>query len=109
MTAVVRQLRRTTPHPAPQPHNLVTEEPSPTIGELGGECHCGRGETIGTCVLTATRLWFRAFHESPAVYHFERVTDWVCVDCLADAALDVANGVIRERMRRTAAAREAQR
>ena len=50
-------------------------------------------------MVTGTRLLFRAFHELPAVYHLHRVTDWACVDCVADVALDVANGVIKERMR----------
>lgn len=98
MTAVVRHLRRTTTVAA-QPGNLVTDNPTVTDGELGGDCLCGRGPTIGTCHMTDTRLWFRAFHEEPAVYHFQNVTDWACVDCVADAALDVANGVIKERMR----------
>ncbi|MFF9003627.1 hypothetical protein ACF1GW_38680 [Streptomyces achromogenes] len=45
-------------------------------------------------------MWFRAFHEPPAAYHLERVTDWVCIDCLAEAAVEVANGTIREQMQR---------
>lgn len=98
MSTVVRQLRRPPAVTAP-PGNLVTEAPPQTDGELGGDCLCGRGQAIGTCVTTATRLWFRAFHEQPAAYHLERVLDWVCVDCLADAALDVADGSVRNRMR----------
>lgn len=98
MTAIVRQLRRT-PTVAAQPSNLVTDNPPQTEGELGGDCLCGRGQVIGTCIVTANRLWFRAFDESPAAYHLARVTDWACVDCVADAALDVADGVVRERMR----------
>lgn len=98
MTAVVRDLFRT-PTVDAQPGNLVTDNPKQTDGELGGDCLCGRGQTIGTCRVTDTRLWFRAFHEAPAVYHLQNVTDWACVDCVADAALDVANGVVRERMR----------
>lgn len=27
--------------------DLAIENP-PTLGELGGDCHCGRGPTIGT-------------------------------------------------------------
>ena len=106
MTAVVRQLRWTTTV-AVQPGNLVTDNP-PTLGELGGDCLCGRGQAIGTCIVTASRLWFRSFHESPAAYHLERVTDWACVDCVADAALDVANGVVRERMRQISQERAAE-
>lgn len=98
MTAVVRNLFRTATVHA-QPGNLVTDNPTVTDGELGGDCLCGRGQTIGTCSVTDTRLSFRAFHEKPAVYHFQNVTAWACVDCVADAALDVANGVIKERMR----------
>jgi hypothetical protein len=77
--------------------NPPTEESSAPDG-LGGDCLCGRGLTIGTCIVSANRLMFRAFHEPPAVYHWSRVTDWACVDCVADAALDIANGVIREQM-----------
>ena len=98
MTAVIRQLRQA-PAVAAQPDNLITDNPPQTEGELGGDCLCGRGEAIGTCIATANRLWFRAFADSPAAYHLSRVTDWACVDCVADAALDVANGVVRERMR----------
>lgn len=101
MTAVIRQLRRT-PTVAAQLGNLVTDSSPQTEGELGGDCLCGRGQAIGTCIVTASRLWFRAFRESPAAYHLERVTDWACVDCVADAALDVASGVIRDRMRKVA-------
>jgi hypothetical protein len=72
---------------------------APTRDVLGGDCRCGRGPTIGTCEATATRLWFRAFHQQPAAYHLQHATDWACVDCVADITLDVANGVIQERMR----------
>jgi len=78
----------------------VSLEASPALGVLGGGCLCGRGTAIGTCVITATRLWFRAFHEPPVAYHLERATDWACVDCVADAALAVASGEVREAMRR---------
>jgi hypothetical protein len=107
VNAVVRQLRRTTTV-ASQPGNLVTDNPTVTDGKLGGDCLCGRGQTIGTCHVTDTRMWFRAFHEEPAVYHLQNVTDWACVDCVADAALDVANGAIRDRMRKAARERAAE-
>lgn len=97
MTAVVRSLFRTTVA-EPQPIPTVSAKPQ-TTDELGGDCLCGRGRVIGTCIVTANRLWFRSFHESPAAYHLGRVLDWACVDCVADAALDVANGVVRQRMR----------
>ena len=77
------------------------------LDELGGDCLCGRGPAIGTCVFTASRLWFRAFHEPPAAYHLERCTDWVCVDCIADTAIAIASGEVRAAMRRTAADRRA--
>ena len=81
--------------------SLATENP-PTLGVLGGDCLCGRGAAIGTCIVTASRLWFRAFHEPPAAYHLERCTDWACVDCVADAAVAVASGEVREAIRRIA-------
>lgn len=77
--------------------DLAIENP-PVLGELGGDCLCGRGATIGTCVQTASRLWFRAFHEPPAAYHLERVLDWACIDCIADAALAVATGEVLHRI-----------
>lgn len=107
MTAVVRSLFRTTAVVA-HPGSLVIDNPTVTDGELGGDCLCGRGQTIGTCHVTDTRMWFRAFHEKPAVYHLQNVTDWACVDCVADAALDVAKGVVREQMREKARERAAQ-
>lgn len=66
---------------------------------LGGECLCGRGQTIGTCKWTMGRMSFRAFHDGPPNYHLWNVTDWKCVDCIADAALAVATGEVREQMR----------
>lgn len=106
MTAVVRNLFRTTTAPAQPARPTYDGQPEP--GALEGDCLCGRGSAIGTCIVTANRLAFRAFHESPAAYHLERVTNWVCVDCLADAALDVANGVVRERMQEQARKRAEQ-
>lgn len=98
MTAVVRNLFRTEPSDVPTATSVPAAKPS-TDDLIGGDCQCGRGPAIGTCVVTDTRLRFRAFHELPAVYHLHHVTDWACVDCVADAALDVANGVIKEKMR----------
>lgn len=105
MTAVVRSLFRTTTveNAAPSlPIEKTSTEESSAPDGLGGDCLCGRGLTIGTCIVSASRLMFRSFHEPPAVYHWSRVTDWACVDCVADSALDVANGVIRDRMREQA-------
>jgi hypothetical protein len=89
-------------------HDLTIENP-PTLGVLGGDCLCGRGQTIGTCITTATRLWFRAFHEPPAAYHLERCTDGACIDCVADAAQAVATGKVREAMRQIAEQRRTAR
>lgn len=83
--------------------NLIpADEQPPILGELGGDCLCGRGAAIGTCVWSSGRIWFRAFHDDPASYHLARVLEWACVDCVADAALAVASGEIREAMRRIA-------
>lgn len=103
MTAVVRQLRRTMPPKAQSTSeapsaNLTVESPSLPNG-LGGDCLCGRGSTIGTCIVSSTpRLLFRAFYDGPAAFHLSRVTNWACVDCVADAAMDVASGVVRKHM-----------
>lgn len=92
-------------------HSLLSgyEEfvPPPVLGELGGDCLCGRGPAIGTCHWTAGRLNFRAFHDGPASYHLENTADWACVDCVADVALDVASGKVREHMRRSVEKRRA--
>ncbi|MGW0579433.1 hypothetical protein ACWD25_26500 [Streptomyces sp. NPDC002920] len=86
----------------------VTEADEPAVRAfLGGDCQCGRGQTIGTCIVTASRLWFRAFHDGPAAYHLARCTDWACVDCIADNALAVATGEVRATLRRIAAERRA--
>lgn len=79
----------------------------PTVGELGGDCQCGRGPTIGTCHWTSGRLMFRAFHDGPAAYHLVNAADWACVDCVADAALAVASGQVRKAMQRIAQERRA--
>jgi hypothetical protein len=81
--------------------DLAIENP-PTLGELGGDCHCGRGPTIGICTFTGSRMWFRAFHDGPASFHLERAADWVCVDCIADTAIAVATGEVRAAIRRVA-------
>lgn len=74
--------------------------PPPVLGELGGDCQCGRGPALGTCHWTAGRMSFRAFHNGPAVFHLANVVDWACADCIADAAVAVASGKVREEMRR---------
>lgn len=82
--------------------------PPPAMGELGGDCLCGRGRAIGTCHWTSGRLTFRAFHDGPAVYHLVNAADWACADCIADAALAVASGKVREEMQRIARERRAE-
>jgi hypothetical protein len=106
MTAVVRNLFRTMTV-APQPARPAADEQQ-DADVLAADCLCGRGQAIGTCIVTASRLLFRSFSESPAAYHLARCTHWACVDCVADAALDVANGVVRERMRQEARERAEQ-
>lgn len=113
-TARIIQFRQAVSEPdqpsaaAPSAAVNLAPDSMPRLGVLGGDCLCGRGETIGTCLVTAGRLWFRAFHDGVAAYHLARVTDWACIDCLADTALDVANGVIREQMRETGRKRAAE-
>lgn len=84
-------------------------ESPPTLGELGGDCTCGRGPTIGTLTFTASRMWLRVFHDGPAAFHLERADDWVCVDCIADTAIAVATGEVRAAIRRVARERDTRR
>lgn len=87
MTAVVRNLFRTT-----------TVDAQPTNTEPVDYCQCGRGPVIGFVTHTDTQLWFSSLESYQARTHHD-AADLRCVDCLADAAMDVANGVVRERMR----------
>lgn len=80
----------------------LNPEPPPLLGELGGDCTCGRGPTIGTLTFTADRMWFRVFHNGPAAFHLENAADWACVDCIADTAIAVATGEVRAAIRRVA-------
>lgn len=86
--------------------NLATDNP-PTLGELGSDCECGRGPTIGTCTFTSSRMWFRVFHDGPAAFHLDHADEWVCVDCIADTAIAVATGEVRAAIRRIATERHA--
>jgi hypothetical protein len=86
--------------------DLVIHNP-PTLGELGGDCLCGRGQTIGTLSFTSDRMWFRVFHNGPAAFHLENAADWACVDCIADTAIAVATGEIRNTIRRIGQERRA--
>jgi hypothetical protein len=85
----------------------LTPEATPVIGELGGDCDCGRGQTIGTCSFTSSRMQFRVFHDGATAFHLENAADWVCVDCIADIAIAVATGEVRATLRRIAAERRA--
>lgn len=88
MTAVVRNLFRTT----------AAEWPS-SQAEPVDYCQCGRGPVIGVVSYTATRLLFHSLDDSYCRHLGEAAADLRCADCLTDAALDVANGVIRGQMR----------
>lgn len=97
MTAVVRSLFRTTTADAP----VSQAEPL-------DYCQCGRGVVIGVVSYNDTRLRFYSLEDWYCRHLGEAAADLRCVDCLADAALDVANGVVRERMREQSRERAAQ-
>lgn len=88
MTAVVRSLFRTT----------ANDTPSPKTEPLD-YCQCGRGVVIGVVSYTASRLTFYSLEDWYCRHLGEAAADLRCVDCLADAAVHVATGVVRERMR----------
>lgn len=73
----------------------LTPNTPPALGELGGPCVCGRGETLGTCHWTSGRIWLRAFHDGPAAFHLGNAADWACLECVADKALAVTSGKVR--------------
>jgi hypothetical protein len=95
MTAVVRNLFRTTTVDAP------TSNAEPV-----DYCQCGRGPVIGVVYAYDTRLKFMSLEDSHCTHH--EAAYLRCVDCVADAALNVANGVIRERMREIGRQRDEQ-
>lgn len=97
MTAVVRSLFRTT----------TTDVPASQAEPLD-YCQCGRGVVIGVVSYTDTRLRFYSLEDWYCRPLGEAAVDLRCVDCLADAALDVATGVIRERMQEQSRERAAQ-
>lgn len=89
---------------------LLSPGESPALlGELGGDCSCGRGPAVGTCHWTSGRLSFRAFHNGPAGWHLENAASWACLDCVADSVLAVATGEVREHMRSIGRERRAER
>jgi len=97
VTAVVRSFFRTT-----------TVDAQPTNAEPVDYCQCGRGPVIGVVSYNDTRLRFYSLEDWYCRHLGEAAADLRCVDCLADAALDVANGVVRERMRQRARDRAAE-
>lgn len=90
MTAVVRSLFRTT----------CEDWPSSQTEPLD-YCQCGRGPVIGAVIACTDRLLFFPLSNKKAEAP-ENVLYLRCVDCLADISMDVANGVIKERMRKMA-------
>lgn len=97
MTAVVRSLFRTT-----------TVDAHSTNAEPVDYCQCGRGPVIGVVTYTDTRMWFFSLEDYYCRHLGEAAADLRCVDCLADAALNVATGVVREQMREKARERAAE-
>lgn len=73
-------------------------EPSGPQAEPLDYCECNRGPVIGTVIAYADRLLFFPLSNKKAEYA-DNVAYLRCVDCLADISMDVANGVIKERMR----------
>lgn len=90
MTAVVRSLFRTT-----------TAEWPTTQAEPLDYCECNRGPVIGAVIAYADQVRFFPLSNTKAQWP-DNVTYLRCVDCLADISLDVANGVVKERMREKA-------
>lgn len=70
-------------------------------------CQCNRGPVIGVVHFNAERVWFFSMESHQARTHHE-AADLRCVDCLADAALAVATGAIRDQMQDVARQRAAE-
>ena len=79
-----------------------TVDSQPGQGEPLDYCQCNRGPVIGVVTYTDTRLQFFSLEDWYCRHLGEAAADLRCVDCLADAAMDIANGVVRERMRESA-------
>lgn len=97
MTAVVRSLFRTT-----------TVDTLTSTAEPVDYCQCGRGPVIGVVSYTGSRLTFYSLEDWYCHHLGEAAADLRCVDCLTDTAMDVANGVIKERMREQSRQRAAE-
>jgi hypothetical protein len=96
MTAVVRQLRR-----------ITTVDAQPANAEPVDYCQCNRGPVIGIVQYDDQQLWFFSLENWHARTHHD-AADLRCVDCLAESAQAVADGVIREQMREVARKRAAE-
>lgn len=90
MTAVVRSLFRT-----------AAADAQPSGVEPLDYCQCNRGPVIGIVQYNDKQLWFFSLESWQASTHHD-AADLRCVDCLAEAAQAVADGVIREQMREQA-------
>lgn len=84
-----------------QARQTTTVDAEPLGFEPLDYCQCNRGPVIGIVTYTDTRLQFFSLEDWHARTHHD-AADLRCVDCLADAAMDIANGVVRERMREAA-------
>lgn len=82
-------------------NQAATVDDQPVHGEPLDYCQCNRGPVIGVVTYNDTRLQFFSLEDRHARTH-QDAANLRCVDCLADAAMDIANGVVRERMRESA-------
>lgn len=73
---------------------------SPQV-EATDYCECNRGAVIGAVIAYADRVLFFPLSNKKAEWP-DNVTYLRCIDCLADISMDVANGVVEERMREAA-------
>ena len=81
--------------------DAATSEAEPTDAEPLDYCQCNRGPVVGVVTYTDTRLQFFSLEDRHARSH-QDAANLRCIDCLADAAMDIANGVVRARMRESA-------
>lgn len=73
----------------------------PLEAEAVDYCQCNRGPVIGVVTYTDTRLQFFSLEDWHVRTH-QDAANLRCVDCLADVAMDIATGVVRERSRESA-------
>lgn len=86
---------------------LPTVDAQPTGAEPLDYCQCNRGPVIGIVTYTDTRLQFFSLEDRHARTHHD-AANLRCIDCLADAAMDIANGVVCEQMRESTRQRGAE-